>query len=137
MPRRACVHQGFRFTVFPEADGAAAGALPDALQQLALGGAFGGGFGGGAHAPPPPLQDAAAAAAAATAAAAAGSVAWHPDDREAPPTQCSVCWNAHVRVLLLPCSHLCMCAACDAGLVRRVCPLCRESITATINVRYP
>jgi E3 ubiquitin-protein ligase BOI-like protein len=131
------LRQGFRFTVFPEADGAAAGALPDALAHLALAGY--GGYGlAGAHAPPQtPLHDAAGAAAAATAAAAAGSVAWHPDDREAPPTQCSVCWNAHVRVLLLPCAHLCMCAACDAGLVRRVCPLCREAITATINVRYP
>jgi E3 ubiquitin-protein ligase BOI-like protein len=80
----------------------------------------------------PPLSTAAALEA-----ATAGSAAWAPDDGEAPATQCAVCWSAHVRVLLLPCAHLCICAACDAGLARRVCPLCREPISATINARFP
>ena len=109
--------QGFRFVVF--------------------------GANGEAVAPPPSPPPASSVppdtlcAAAALAAATASSAEWRPDDVEAPPTQCCVCWSAHVRVLLLPCAHLCICAACDAGLARRVCPLCREPISATINARFP
>ena len=86
---------------------------------------------------PPPAALPPLSTAAALAAAAECSAAWAPDDGEAPATQCAVCWSAHVRVLLLPCAHLCICAACDAGLARRVCPLCREPISATINARFP
>ncbi len=86
--------------------------------------------------------DAPALAAALTATAlatggGAAAAAWRPDDAEAPATQCAVCWSAHVRVLLLPCAHLCICGACDAGLLRRICPLCREPIQGTINARFP
>lgn len=62
---------------------------------------------------------------------------WLPDDSEAPATACVVCWAAHVRVLFLPCTHLCVCAACDAGLQRRKCPLCQANITSSVLVRFP
>ena len=84
-----------------------------------------------------PAAASAEAVSAAVATAAAGSAAWQPDDAQPPPTQCAVCWNAHVRVLLLPCAHLCVCAECDAGLAKRVCPLCREKIETSISVRFP
>jgi E3 ubiquitin-protein ligase BOI-like protein len=116
-------------------DGAAVGAAAAGAAAFGIGEAAGAALGAATTLLMRP--DAAATAAAATAAAAAGSAAWQPDDREAPATQCAVCWNAHVRVLLLPCAHLCICAACDAGLVRRLCPLCREPISASINARFP
>ena len=62
---------------------------------------------------------------------------WLPDDSEAPATACVVCWAAHVRVLFLPCTHLCVCAACDAGLQRRNCPLCQATVTSSVLVRFP
>jgi hypothetical protein len=62
---------------------------------------------------------------------------WQPDDSEAPATACVVCWAAHVRVLFLPCTHLCVCSACDASLHRRRCPLCQAQVTSSVLVRFP
>ena len=63
--------------------------------------------------------------------------AWVPDDTEAPATACIVCWAAHVRVLYLPCTHLAVCATCDAGLQRRHCPLCQTEIRSSVLARFP
>ena len=69
--------------------------------------------------------------------ARANQAEWTPDDSEAPATACVVCWAAHVRVLYLPCTHLCVCAACDSSLHKRKCPLCQADVTSSIQVRFP
>jgi hypothetical protein len=49
---------------------------------------------------------------------------------------CIICQDARKSVVLFPCRHLCLCAACSDNLsrYRRECPLCRTPIFRQINV---
>ena len=46
---------------------------------------------------------------------------------------CVVCLEAEKGVLLLPCSHMCMCTACTESIMAnsKQCPVCRSAIAAT------
>ncbi|KAH6830603.1 hypothetical protein C2S53_010205 [Perilla frutescens var. hirtella] len=49
--------------------------------------------------------------------------------------RCRRCGERQCSVLLLPCRHLCLCAACGSGSHRlETCPVCRTSMTATLHV---
>lgn len=48
---------------------------------------------------------------------------------------CKVCKNADVRVLLLPCAHLCVCESCSSSLVQ--CPVCGAGIRGTVKTYLP
>lgn len=48
--------------------------------------------------------------------------------------ECCVCLTATELVILAPCGHRCICAACR-GPVQR-CPLCRSTIEAVVSKVY-
>ena len=45
-----------------------------------------------------------------------------------------MCWEGPRAVLLLPCSHLCLCLGCAAKQTWAECPLCRSASTGTMRV---
>uniref|UniRef100_A0A1D1XQS5 Apoptosis 2 inhibitor n=1 Tax=Anthurium amnicola TaxID=1678845 RepID=A0A1D1XQS5_9ARAE len=45
---------------------------------------------------------------------------------------CRGCWAGEPSVLLLPCRHLCLCAACGPAVV--ACPVCRCDKNGSVNV---
>ncbi len=49
---------------------------------------------------------------------------------------CRICFSANRNVLMLPCKHLCCCAACALQLVNstKKCPMCRATIESTLHV---
>ncbi|OAY65934.1 BOI-related E3 ubiquitin-protein ligase 1 [Ananas comosus] len=91
------------------------------------------------------LQQATAAAAAAAAAAAderggdAGPAedaasAYVDPERVEPERACRACGLAAATVVLLPCRHLCLCAACDAAAL--ACPACGFGRTGSVQVLF-
>ena len=51
---------------------------------------------------------------------------------------CVVCMEAEKSVMLLPCTHMCMCEACthrilSAGGQAAQCPVCRQRIASTVQ----
>ena len=46
---------------------------------------------------------------------------------------CVVCLEEEKEVLLLPCSHLCLCSACAQSIMAstKQCPVCRSAIATT------
>jgi hypothetical protein len=49
---------------------------------------------------------------------------------------CSSCRNAPPACLYQPCGHTTLCAACDAALPHRVCPMCQTEIQTKHNVYF-
>jgi hypothetical protein len=53
--------------------------------------------------------------------------------------ECVVCMSSPVQKILVPCGHMCMCAACDAlmksqaSLGKYICMICRSHIVASIT----
>lgn len=47
---------------------------------------------------------------------------------------CVVCQDKEKSVVLLPCRHMCVCAACSEHAQLKNCPLCREAIAHKISV---
>lgn len=49
---------------------------------------------------------------------------------------CVVCADKAKSVILLPCRHLCLCAACRSAIITRdnCCPICRQPIMETLSV---
>jgi len=45
---------------------------------------------------------------------------------------CCICMTEPKSLVFAPCGHYCACAICTAGL-RRICPMCRETIIATVE----
>ena len=62
-----------------------------------------------------------------------------------PHTECSVCMDAPVDTVVLPCGHICLCSACCASLSRTAnanavplkCPLCRINADRTQRIYLP
>lgn len=46
---------------------------------------------------------------------------------------CVICMDSPKTVLLLPCSHLCVCSNCSERAELVNCPLCRNAIESTIK----
>lgn len=42
---------------------------------------------------------------------------------------CCVCYERERTIILLPCSHMCLCSTCSMKLKDKICPLCRKEIT--------
>ncbi|CEM15581.1 unnamed protein product [Vitrella brassicaformis CCMP3155] len=60
-------------------------------------------------------------------------------DRLEESTECDICMADKRCVVLVPCRHFCLCGACAAALMsrpvdQRLCPRCRQKITATKHV---
>jgi E3 ubiquitin-protein ligase BOI and related proteins len=54
-----------------------------------------------------------------------------------PARPCRACARREASVLLLPCRHLCVCAACEpAGAAAAACPVCRGAVTGTVHVFF-
>ncbi len=49
--------------------------------------------------------------------------------------ECVVCWEEPLRVVLVPCGHVCVCASCSSGL--DVCPMCRRSAGTKLGLFFP
>ena len=50
-------------------------------------------------------------------------------------TTCIVCMDARRDIVFKPCNHLCTCKAC-ASQLEKVCPLCRQEITAEEKIYW-
>ena len=48
--------------------------------------------------------------------------------------ECCVCLTATELVILAPCGHRCICAACNGSVQR--CPLCRSPIESVVRTVY-
>jgi len=60
-------------------------------------------------------------------------------DRLAESTECDICMAEKKSIVLVPCRHFCLCGTCADALMRRpldqrLCPRCRQKITATKRV---
>ncbi|TVU31645.1 hypothetical protein EJB05_23341 [Eragrostis curvula] len=56
-----------------------------------------------------------------------------------PARPCRACGRRSASVVLLPCRHLCVCAACEPALsagaaAAAACPMCRGAVTGTVQV---
>ncbi len=49
--------------------------------------------------------------------------------------ECVVCWEKPVRVVLVPCGHVCVCASCSSGL--DVCPMCMRNANTKLELFFP
>ena len=47
--------------------------------------------------------------------------------------ECIVCMDTQPNIVCLPCAHACMCKDCYARLPNKRCPICRTTITGTID----
>ncbi|CEM15147.1 unnamed protein product [Vitrella brassicaformis CCMP3155] len=60
-------------------------------------------------------------------------------DRLEESTECDICMAEKKSIVLIPCRHFCLCGVCAAVLMskpvaQRLCPRCRQAITATRHV---
>ncbi|CEM15547.1 unnamed protein product [Vitrella brassicaformis CCMP3155] len=60
-------------------------------------------------------------------------------EEERESTECDICMASKKSIVLIPCRHFCLCGGCAAALMRRpvdqrLCPRCRQAITATRHV---
>lgn len=46
---------------------------------------------------------------------------------------CAICFSEPKDLIFIPCGHFSICGCCDKKLTKRVCPICRSSIIATIK----
>jgi E3 ubiquitin-protein ligase BOI and related proteins len=74
---------------------------------------------------------------------AAGSCFVDPDqlvvEVAAPARPCRTCGRRSSSVVLLPCRHLCVCAACEPAVSpggAAACPMCRGAVTGTLQVFF-
>lgn len=47
--------------------------------------------------------------------------------------ECVICLEAPKTRILVPCGHFCLCDGCNAKLVQKKCPLCRQGIQTAIT----
>jgi protein neuralized len=59
------------------------------------------------------------------------------DDIEFLASRCVVCLHAPLEIMLQPCGHFCLCAACAVQLRRPQCPMCRGPILDRHRVFMP
>lgn len=50
-------------------------------------------------------------------------------------SECVVCMERTVKIIFIPCGHMCCCSECQHSL--ELCPMCRTDIERRINVRQP
>ncbi|CEM15506.1 unnamed protein product [Vitrella brassicaformis CCMP3155] len=60
-------------------------------------------------------------------------------EEERESTECDICMASKKSIVLIPCRHFCLCGGCAAALMskpvaQRLCPRCRQAITATRHV---
>ncbi|CEM19092.1 unnamed protein product [Vitrella brassicaformis CCMP3155] len=60
-------------------------------------------------------------------------------EEERESTECDICMAEKKSIVLIPCRHFCLCGACATALMskpvaERLCPRCRQAITATRHV---
>ncbi|CEM15503.1 unnamed protein product [Vitrella brassicaformis CCMP3155] len=60
-------------------------------------------------------------------------------EEERESTECDICMASKKSIVLIPCRHFCLCSGCAAALMskpvaQRLCPRCRQAITATRHV---
>lgn len=61
-------------------------------------------------------------------------------ERERDKNLCVVCQTENKNIVVMPCRHMCMCKNCCTQLFRihryhrRTCPLCRQTITSTMEI---
>jgi hypothetical protein len=47
---------------------------------------------------------------------------------------CKICMDKSIEVVLIPCGHLCLCAACADSMRDKTCPICRTAVRQQVNV---
>ena len=57
-----------------------------------------------------------------------------PIEEESASPECVVCLDAEPVHAVVPCGHLCLCAACVEMLPEKRCPLCKVPFTSTLRV---
>ena len=61
-------------------------------------------------------------------------------ERERDKNMCVVCQSEEKNIVVMPCRHMCMCKSCCTQLFRmqryqrKTCPLCRHTITSTLEI---
>ncbi|CEM01910.1 unnamed protein product [Vitrella brassicaformis CCMP3155] len=60
-------------------------------------------------------------------------------EEERESTECDICMASKKSIVLIPCRHFCLCGVCATALMskpvaERLCPRCRQAITATRHV---
>lgn len=70
-----------------------------------------------------------------------GLNAMHAVSTGSPLECCIICAASNATVVIIPCRHLCICPECSllfnqlADLSKRICPLCREPMTAFLRLK--